>query len=42
MQGDGRMIVEEKWYEFPDTTPGSVAVLRFTLARIIFIRSTTK
>ena len=42
MQGDGRMIVEEKWYEFPDTAPGSVAVLRFALARIILLRVATK
>jgi len=42
MQGDGRMVVEEKRYEFPDTTPGSVAVLRFALARIILLCSIAK
>ena len=42
MQGDGRMIVEEKWYELPNTAPGSVAVLRFALARVILLRSIAK
>ena len=42
MQGDGRMIVEEKWHEFPDTAPCSAAVLRFALARIILLRSIAK
>jgi hypothetical protein len=41
MQGDGRVIVEEKWYEFPDTASAGVAVLWFALARII-LRSTAK
>jgi hypothetical protein len=39
MQGDRRVIVEEEWYEFPDTASGGVAVLWFALARIILLRS---
>ena len=42
MQGDRWVIVEEKWYEFPDTASGGVAVLWFALAGIILPRSTIK
>lgn len=42
MQGDRWVIVEEKWYEFPDTASGGVAVLWFALAGVILLRSTTK
>ena len=42
MQGDGRVIVGEEWYEFPYTGPDGVAIFRFALARIILARNTTK
>jgi len=42
MQGDRRVIVEEKWYELPDTASGGIAIFWFALARIILFRSTTK
>jgi len=42
MQGDGRVIVGEKWYEFPYAASSGVTVLRFTLARIILFGSATK
>jgi len=42
MQGDGRVIVGEKGYEFPYTGPSGVAIFRFALARIILLRSTAK
>jgi hypothetical protein len=42
MQGDRRVIVREKWYEFPNTASSGVAVLWFTLARVVLFRGAAK